>query len=123
MNTVACVSPFVPPEWIAAHGWQPRWLALDPARGRPGGGMRRGVCPYAGALVERAQSGLDAAAVVLTTACDQMRYAAAVMELGGCVPIFLFNLPGNSISTSCGGWAGSWWPWEANRRRPSGCGV
>ena len=37
MNTVACVSPFVPPEWIAAHGWQPRWLALDPARGRPGG--------------------------------------------------------------------------------------
>jgi benzoyl-CoA reductase/2-hydroxyglutaryl-CoA dehydratase subunit BcrC/BadD/HgdB len=93
MNTVACVSPFVPPEWIAAHGWQPRWLALDPARGRPGGGMRRGVCPYAGALVDRAQSGLDAAAVVLTTACDQMRYAAAVMELGGCVPIFLFNLP------------------------------
>jgi benzoyl-CoA reductase/2-hydroxyglutaryl-CoA dehydratase subunit BcrC/BadD/HgdB len=38
-------------------------------------------------------SGLDASALVLTTTCDQMRYAAAVLENRSDCPIFLFNVP------------------------------
>jgi len=56
-------------------------------------GARRGVCPYAGALVDAVLSDLSAAAVVLTTTCDQMRYAAAVLQQFAALPVFLLNVP------------------------------
>ena len=65
-------------EWIAAHGLRPQWLRLSAATGRP---LRRqwaaASVPMPEALIDAALAGLDAAALVLTTACDQMRYAAA----------------------------------------------
>ena len=53
----------------------------------------RGVCPYATAVLEAARSGIEASALVLTTACDQMRYVAALAERGERCPVFLLNLP------------------------------
>ena len=53
----------------------------------------RGACAYAGAVVDAAERGLDAAALVLTTVCDQMRYAAAEIERRGRQPVFLFQVP------------------------------
>jgi benzoyl-CoA reductase/2-hydroxyglutaryl-CoA dehydratase subunit BcrC/BadD/HgdB len=92
MTTVAYCHPLVPPEWIAAHGLQPRWLQPEraPAAGR---GAARGVCAYAGAVADAAVRGLDAAALVLTTVCDQMRYAAAAIDRVGRQPVFLLDVP------------------------------
>ena len=81
MKTIAYCSPFVPPEWIAAHGLRPQWLRRSAATGRMATAVGRGICPYAGALIDAALAGLDAAALVLATTCDQMRYAAAVVEI------------------------------------------
>lgn len=64
--TVAYSCPFVPPEWIAAHGLQPRRIVPN----ADGAGALPGLCPYAGAFA-RAAADWDAA--VFTTACDQMR--------------------------------------------------
>jgi hypothetical protein len=117
MKTIAYSSPFVPAEWIAAHGLRPHWLRLRAAEG-----LTRGVCPYAGALIAAAlaakegtgpicrngpggashklglfpfsqPAGLDASALVLTTTCDQMRYAAALLGIRGSCPVFLLNVP------------------------------
>jgi benzoyl-CoA reductase/2-hydroxyglutaryl-CoA dehydratase subunit BcrC/BadD/HgdB len=54
---------------------------------------RRGVCPYAGAVVDAVACGGPWAGVVLTTTCDQMRYAASVLEHRGDPPVFLMNVP------------------------------
>ena len=80
MKTIAYVSPMVPAEWIAAHGLRPHWLRLRATGGEPLPAVTRGVCPYAGLLRATVISGLDAAALVLTTTCDQMRYTAALLE-------------------------------------------
>jgi benzoyl-CoA reductase/2-hydroxyglutaryl-CoA dehydratase subunit BcrC/BadD/HgdB len=90
MKAVGYSSPFVPAEWIAAHGLLPQRLRL-----RPTEKLTRGVCPYAGALLDAALGPASHAvsALVLTTACDQMRYAAAMLEQRGTHPIFLLNVP------------------------------
>ena len=93
MTAIAYASPFVPVEWIVAHGLKPRWVRLSAPAGRALAMIPRGVCPYAGALVEQALSGMEASALVLTTACDQMRYAAALIESRGGCPVFLMNVP------------------------------
>lgn len=93
MTTVAYCSPFVPPEWIAAHGLRPHGLRLRPESNRTSLADGRGVCPYAGTLVDTILAGFDAAAIVLTTICDQMRYASALLEQNVKRPVFLFNVP------------------------------
>jgi benzoyl-CoA reductase/2-hydroxyglutaryl-CoA dehydratase subunit BcrC/BadD/HgdB len=93
MKTVVYSSPFVPPEWIAAHRMRPRWVSFPATDGRPAAAFPRGVCPYAGAIIQRACSDIEADALVMTTACDQMRYAAALADRQGGVPVFLLNLP------------------------------
>ncbi len=93
MDSVGTISPFVPPEWIAAHGLRPAWLALDRQHGVLPEGAHRGLCPCAGALIIQAFNGTAADSLVLTTACDQMRYAAAYLDIHGSVPTFLLNVP------------------------------
>lgn len=93
MKTIAYSSPFVPAEWIAAHGLRPHWLRLPAASDGPLLAVTRGICPYTGAIVDAALSGIDASAIVLTTTCDQMRYAAAVIKSRGSCPVFLMNIP------------------------------
>jgi benzoyl-CoA reductase/2-hydroxyglutaryl-CoA dehydratase subunit BcrC/BadD/HgdB len=109
MNTVLYASPLVPVEWLAAHGVRPIWWrACDPRsacatdrdvdrRGEPSGigsplRGRRGVCPLAAAVVDSAVRA-SASAVVLTTTCDQMRYAASWLQYQRRLPTFLMNVP------------------------------
>jgi benzoyl-CoA reductase/2-hydroxyglutaryl-CoA dehydratase subunit BcrC/BadD/HgdB len=116
MKTIAYSSPFVPAEWIAAHGLQPRRVRPRAGDGGSLPPMTRGVCPYAAAMVGEAtaqstdsvprlrRSSVEcnsrpgtaceqAVAHVLTTTCDQMRYAASMVELRGGGPVFLLNVP------------------------------
>ena len=53
----------------------------------------RATCPFVGALIDEVRTGLQATAIVLTTTCDQMRYAAAALEQDGELPVFLLNVP------------------------------
>ena len=83
MKTVVYSSPFVPAEWIAAHGVRPRRIRPDPAAASPspygpvlGAGPIMGVCPYARAFMGEVLSAPAAGAAVFTTTCDQMRRAA-----------------------------------------------
>ena len=92
MKTIAFFSPFVPPEWIAAHGLRPQRPRLRPEDARSAAACR-GVCPFAGATVDRLLGDVDAAGVVHTTVCDQMRYAAALVREKNHLPTFLLNVP------------------------------
>ena len=92
MNAVAYCHPFVPPEWIAAHGLRPCWLPCR-AGDEPAVWVRRGVCPVAAARLDDFSGELPAEAVVLTTTCDQIRYAAALLQHQGRLPVFLLHVP------------------------------
>jgi benzoyl-CoA reductase/2-hydroxyglutaryl-CoA dehydratase subunit BcrC/BadD/HgdB len=93
MKTIAYCSPFIPAEWIAAHGLRPHWLRVGTASGGSMIAVTRGICPYAGALIDNTLAGIEADALVLSTICDQMRYAAAMIENRGSCGIFLMNIP------------------------------
>jgi len=93
MKTIAYCNPFVPPEWLAAHGVQPSWMRVRFAEGRPFVHAGRAICPYAGVVIDEVLSELHVSATVLTTTCDQMRYATAMLESQSDVPIFLMNVP------------------------------
>ena len=93
MNSVGYLSPFVPPEWIAAHGLRPVWLTLDRTTAHAHDATHRGICPCAGALVANAICGATPGALVLTTVCDQMRYASAYLDMAGDISTFLLNVP------------------------------
>ncbi len=104
MNAVAYCHPFVPPEWIAAHGLRPCWLPCR-AGDEPAAWVRRGVCPVAAGRLDDFTGELPAgtmsgtmypwswSAVVLTTTCDQIRYAAAMLQHLGRLPVFLLHVP------------------------------
>jgi benzoyl-CoA reductase/2-hydroxyglutaryl-CoA dehydratase subunit BcrC/BadD/HgdB len=111
MKALAYSSPFVPAEWIAAHGLRP--MRLIPLRQSPpprAGATwnRQGLCPFAQAFCEdvanacgtafQAQAGKpvlpdDLAGAVLTTTCDQMRRAAESLQAQVGFPVFLMNVP------------------------------
>lgn len=94
MKTVVYSCPFVPAEWIAAHGLRPsRFAPLAGAKtvNPPGTGI--GVCPYAQAFINEVRSGAHADAVVLTTTCDQMRRASEPIGESCRAPVFLFHVP------------------------------
>ncbi|MCX5676101.1 MAG: 2-hydroxyacyl-CoA dehydratase family protein [Planctomycetota bacterium] len=93
MKTVIYSSPFVPAEWIAAHGVRPRRIRPDPAAASPSAGPLMGVCPYARAFMGEVLSAPAAGAAVFTTTCDQMRRAAEWAGRGGGPPVFLMNVP------------------------------
>ncbi len=102
MGNVAFCSPFVPEEWIAAHGLQPQRMRTLPGTAQSPIAAVRGVCPYAGAMVEKIDQMLtdrplpdspDLRGLVLTTICDQMRYSTAFIRENLKLPTFLMNVP------------------------------
>ena len=86
---IFCSSPWVPVEWIAAHGLAPRGVWSDP--NGPAGAAPEGVCAFAQRLAEFPRTH-PSTPIILTTACDQVRRAADSLT-GDAPPWFLFNLP------------------------------
>jgi len=85
-------SPWVPPEWIKAHGLEPRgiWLAKDFAcEPLP---LAAGVCAFANAAVRLAEREAGSA-VIFTTHCDQLRRGFDAVPQSAVHRVFLFNLP------------------------------
>jgi benzoyl-CoA reductase/2-hydroxyglutaryl-CoA dehydratase subunit BcrC/BadD/HgdB len=83
-------SPWIPLEWIKAHGFEPR----GPGLGNPEEptAVPEGVCAFAQHMADLARSHADAP-VIFTTACDQLRRAADACRAGDNSRLFLFNLP------------------------------
>jgi benzoyl-CoA reductase/2-hydroxyglutaryl-CoA dehydratase subunit BcrC/BadD/HgdB len=78
-------SPFVPPEWIAAHGLIPQRvlnLPMDAAVGA-------GVCPIAAGFAQVTRGQSDS--VIFTTTCDPMRRSSETIDAAG--RLFLLNVP------------------------------
>lgn len=93
MKTVVYVSPYVPQEWIAAHGLQPSRVPVEQSKAgvplRPASGM----CPFVRAFVGLGLSLTDGEGIVVTTECDQMRRAAELIVSESKLPVFVLNVP------------------------------
>jgi benzoyl-CoA reductase/2-hydroxyglutaryl-CoA dehydratase subunit BcrC/BadD/HgdB len=92
---IAYTSPFIPAEWIAAHGLQP--FRLRPSRE---GSALQGQCPFARAYVQELQTGAFRAAIFATT-CDQMRRAPESLSRPD-LPVFVMNVPATWQSPAAG---------------------
>jgi benzoyl-CoA reductase/2-hydroxyglutaryl-CoA dehydratase subunit BcrC/BadD/HgdB len=89
---VFLASPWIPAEWIRAHGLTPRgiWSADN---FQPGAlPLSAGVCAFAESAVRFAEAQTNSA-VIFSTACDQMRRGFDTAMLYGQRRAFLFNLP------------------------------
>lgn len=83
--------PFVPAEWIRAHGFAPSRV-ISRISGM-GISSPNGVCPYTTAFLEAIRRQEGVSGVIFTTACDQMRRAAEAAAAGVDLPVFLMNVP------------------------------
>ncbi len=90
MPTIAYSSPFVPAEWIASHGFEPRRLRGPNAPIDGPIDSRVGLCPYMRSFINEAGTLCDLAGIVFTTTCDQMRRAADIVDN---LPCFTMNVP------------------------------
>ncbi|MDJ0764981.1 MAG: 2-hydroxyacyl-CoA dehydratase family protein [Myxococcota bacterium] len=91
---IAFTSPFVPPEWIAAHGVVP--FMFRPQGTADGSGWienRAGVCAFMRAFVNEAVVDARISGLVIATTCDQMRRAADALAKGCTKPFFLMHVP------------------------------
>jgi benzoyl-CoA reductase/2-hydroxyglutaryl-CoA dehydratase subunit BcrC/BadD/HgdB len=93
MKTIIYTCPYVPAEWIAAHGLRACRLLLD--RTRPDSALARaeGVCPFVRSFVGEATNITQADGIVVTTVCDQMRRAVDIIATKCKLPAFLMNVP------------------------------
>lgn len=83
--------PFVPAEWIKAHGLLPSRISADLHNSRPA--PEPGMCPYAHAFAASAASDKNAVGLVLTTTCDQMRRVYDIIIENTTQPVFLMHIP------------------------------
>ena len=90
MPRIVYSCPFVPAEWVTAHGFTPsRVLPSAVAESRVG------ACPFAQAFVHAAARS-SADVVIFTTTCDQMRRASETFPQVSRTPTFVLHVP-----TSC----------------------
>jgi hypothetical protein len=87
---IIVTSPWVPVEWIAAHGFMPR--GVWSLAGATSGAVAEGVCAFAHGARCLAET-QPQTPVIFTTACDQMRRAADAFQPSAAGRSFLFNLP------------------------------
>ena len=83
-------SPFVPAEWIAAHGLTPRRVVLGAADCTD---TVAEACAYARQVAAAASDTHDAAAVIVGATCDQMRRAAEDAVADARMPVFIMHVP------------------------------
>lgn len=95
-KTIVYTCPYVPAEWIAAHGLQPRRLIPLPVEDAPAIPRIEGLCPYARAFANDVAADNEAGGVIITTVCDQMRRVFDLLVRRIDTPVFLLNVPSTS---------------------------
>ena len=93
MKTIIYTCPYVPAEWIAAHGLRACRLLLDRVDCGILPSGEEGVCPYVRSFISEVTRNRDAGGVVVTTLCDQMRRAFDIIIRSCDTPAFLMNVP------------------------------
>ena len=88
--------PFVPAEWIKAHGMTPSRISVQAQHSIE---IAPGMCPYVHAFINAAVTYHEAAGIIVTTVCDQMRRASEIIQRNCDLPVFLMNVP-NTWQTS-----------------------
>ena len=93
MSTIIYSCPYVPAEWIAAHGLRPS--RIMPERIGPPGpfALVEGLCPYVHSFVNEVLTDKCACGVIVTTLCDQMRRGFDVLVRRCKLAAFLMNVP------------------------------
>jgi benzoyl-CoA reductase/2-hydroxyglutaryl-CoA dehydratase subunit BcrC/BadD/HgdB len=89
---VFLTSPWVPAEWIKAHGLEPRGIWSAPQLGSDSLPLSAGLCAFANAVVDLAAKEPESA-VVFSTHCDQLRRGFDALAGAASARAFLFNLP------------------------------
>ena len=92
-RTIIYSCPYVPAEWIAAHGLQPSRMIPDPAKSSAPVGRMEGMCPYVRAFLNEAINDKRACGIIMTTVCDQMRRGFDVLTRHREAVSFLMNVP------------------------------
>lgn len=93
MKMVIYTCPYIPAEWITAHGLQPSRIILNAADSARSIAYKEGLCPYVRAFIDNAVKSKQACAVIVTTVCDQMRRAFDVIAHRYSSTAFLMNVP------------------------------
>ncbi|MBL7146607.1 MAG: 2-hydroxyacyl-CoA dehydratase, partial [Phycisphaerae bacterium] len=93
MKTIIYTCPYVPAEWIAAHGLRPSRIIPDAAGATGPLGRSEGVCPFVQGFISEVLTDKKAGGIVVTTVCDQMRRAYDILVRRCDVPLFLMNVP------------------------------
>jgi benzoyl-CoA reductase/2-hydroxyglutaryl-CoA dehydratase subunit BcrC/BadD/HgdB len=93
MKTIIYTCPYVPAEWIAAHGLRAARVLLDSADPSLSVIRAEGVCPYVRSFIGEVMKNKEADGAVGTTVCDQMRRAFDVIVRNCDLPAFLMNVP------------------------------
>ncbi len=93
MKTIIYTCPYVPAEWIAAHGLRAGRVLLDGVDPSFSSLRAEGVCPYVRSFIGEVMNNKGADGVVVTTVCDQMRRAFDIIVRNCDLPAFLMNVP------------------------------
>ncbi len=93
MKTIIYTCPYVPAEWIAAHGLRAGRVLLDGVDPSFSSLRAEGVCPYVRSFIGEVMNNKGADGVVVTTVCDQMRRAFDIIVRHCDLPAFLMNVP------------------------------
>ncbi len=92
---VLTTSPWIPWEWIQAHGFELRvaweWACATAPTGAAGA-LGQGVCAFAQHCVSAASQHAPSPMIV-DSSCDQLRRSFDALVAGGGPHVFLFNLP------------------------------
>ncbi len=93
MKTVVYSCPFVPAEWIAAHGLVPKRIIPSINHDAAPSGLTQGLCPYADAFTCEAIADSTLGAIIFTTVCDQMRRIPETLPPETTATVFVLNVP------------------------------
>ena len=93
MKTIIYTCPYVPAEWITAHGLRASRLLLDRADSASMFIRTEGICPFVRSFISEVIRNKDAGGVIVTTVCDQMRRAFDIFVRKCELPAFLMNVP------------------------------
>ncbi len=93
MKTIIYTCPYVPAEWIAAHGICPSRIIPNTAELTGPLSRAEGVCPFVQGFINEVMTDKHIDGVVITTVCDQMRRAYDIVSRRCDVPLFLMNVP------------------------------
>ncbi len=93
VKEILYTSLYVPSVWINVHGFFASRVVPACTQNRPSALDGQGVCPFVRSFVAEVLAATNAAGIVMTTVCDQMRRTFEIVTQESHIPAFLMNVP------------------------------